>query len=75
MESGLRAAAIHLSFHLPVFFLTSAHRIFCCGFHSGHSFRRWSRVCVRCRHHQHCGVGRRFVQFRYYPVRQYPIFC
>jgi len=61
--SARRSRAFYLSFYLPVSFLTSAHRIFCCGFHSGHSLRRWSRVCVRYRHHRHCGVGRLVVQF------------
>ena len=35
--------------------------------------KRWSRVCVRYRHHQHCGVDRFFVQLRYCPVRQCPV--
>jgi len=36
---------------------STAHRIFCCGFHSGHSFERWPRVCVRHRQPRHCGGG------------------
>jgi len=70
LPSARRSRTFHRSFHLPVSFFTSAHRIFCCGFHSGHSLKRWSRVCVRYRHHQHCGVVRFFVQLRYCPVRQ-----
>jgi len=68
-----KSCNFYRSFHLPVSFFTSAHRIFCCGFHSEHSLKRWSRVCVRYWHHQHCGVGRLFVQLRHCPVRQYPI--
>jgi len=60
LPSARRSFTFHRSFHLPVSFFTSAHRIFCCGFHSGHS--------LRYRHHQHCGVGRFFVQLRYCPV-------
>ena len=36
----------------PGLLLHIRRRIFCCGFHSGHSLKRWSRVCVRYRHHQ-----------------------
>jgi len=73
LPSASRSRTFHRSFHLPVSFFTSAHRIFCCGFHSGHSLKRWSRACIRYRHHQHCGVARFFVQLRYCPVRQCPV--
>jgi len=46
LPSAMRSRTFHRSFHLPVSFFTSAHRIFYCGFHSGHSLKRWSRVCV-----------------------------
>jgi len=73
LPSARRSRTFYRSFHLPVSFFTSAHRIFCCGFHSGHSLKRWSQVCVRYRHHQHYGVGQLFVQLRYCPVRQCPV--
>jgi len=46
------------------------NRILCWAFHSGHTLRRCSRFWVWYRHHQHRGVGRFFVQWRYCPVRQ-----
>jgi len=46
LPSARRSRTFHRPFHLPVSFFTSAHRIFCCGLHSGHSLKRWSRVCV-----------------------------
>jgi len=72
LPSARRSRTFHRPFRLPVSFFASAHKIFCCGFHSGHSLKRWSRVCVRYRHHQHCGVDRFFV-LRYCPVRQCPV--
>jgi len=76
--SAVRAVAarcklFHLSFDLPVSFRTSAHRIFCWAFHSGHTLKRCSRVWVGYRHHQHYGVGRFFVQLRYCPDKQCPV--
>ena len=44
---------LHRLFLLPVPFRTSSHRTVCCGFHSGHSLKRWSRVYVRYWHQQH----------------------
>ena len=63
----------HRPFHLPVSFHTSAHRVFCCSFHSGQTMKKRSRVWFGHRHHQHCGVGRFFGQLRYCPVRQCPV--
>jgi len=40
LPSASRSRTFHRSFHLPVSFFTSAHSIFCCGFHSGHSLKR-----------------------------------
>jgi len=37
LPSARRSRSFHQSFHLPVSFPTSAHRIFCCSFHFGHS--------------------------------------
>ena len=61
---------------LPVSFRTSAHRIFCWAFHSGHSLKRCSRVWFGYRHH-HCWVGRFFVQLRYriISLKRYPYKC
>jgi len=73
LSSAKRSRTFHRSFHLSVSFFTSAQRTFCCGFHSGHTLKRCSRVCVGYRHHQHCGEGRFFVQWRYCPVRQCPV--
>src|SRR3978361_480929 len=74
LSSASRSRTLQRLFHLPVSFLTSAHKIFCCSFHSAHSLKRWSRVCVPPAHHQHSGEGRRFVQYRCCPVRQWPVF-
>ena len=57
LSSARRSRIFHQSFHLPVSFRTSAHRIFCWAFHSGHTLKRCSRVWFGHRHHQHCGVG------------------
>jgi len=58
------------SLPLPVSFHTSAHRIFCWVFQWGQFLKRWSRVWVWYRHHQHVAVGVLFVHLRYWPVRQ-----
>ena len=44
LSSAKRSRIFHRSFHLPVSFRTSAHRIFCWVFHSGHTLKRCSRV-------------------------------
>src|SRR3978361_461955 len=70
LSSASRSLTFQRLFHFPVSFLTSAHRVFCCSFHSTHSLKRWSRVCVSHAHHQHWGEGRLFVRCRCCPVRQ-----
>ena len=44
LSSARRSRIFHRSFHLPVSFLTFAHRIFCWASHSGQSLKRCSRV-------------------------------
>jgi len=44
LSSARRSQIFHRSFHLPVSFRTSTHRIFCWAFHSGHTLKRCSRV-------------------------------
>jgi hypothetical protein len=53
LSSASRSQTFQRLFHLPVSFLTSAHKVFCCSFHSAHSLKRWSHVCVSLAHHQH----------------------
>jgi len=62
--SASRSRIFHRLFHLPVSFYTSAHRIFCSIFHSGHTLKRWSLVCVGHWHHQHWAVGQNLAQCR-----------
>jgi len=52
-SSANRSRIVKRSFPLPVSFRTSAHRIFCCGFHSLQCLNRCSLVCVLYRHHPH----------------------
>jgi len=40
-----RSRTVHLPFNLLVSFRTSAHRMYCCIFHSGHTLNQWSRAC------------------------------
>jgi len=63
--SASRSRIVHLLFHLLVSFSSSAHRIFCCIFHSGHTLKRWSLVCVGHLHHQHWASGRTLAHCRY----------
>jgi len=44
--SARRSQMVNRSFPLPFFFCTCAHRIFCWAFHSGHTLKKWLRVCV-----------------------------
>jgi len=53
LSSASRSRTFRRLFHRPVSFLTSAHKVFCCSFHAGHTLRQCSRVCVRYRYHQH----------------------
>jgi hypothetical protein len=69
LSSASRSQTFQRLFHLPVYFLTSAHKIFCCSFHDRHTLRSCSLVCIRYGHHQHWAVGLFFVLFRYYPER------
>jgi len=57
LPSASRSRTFHRSFHLPVSFFTSAHRIFCCGFHSGHSLKRWYRVKSADIYIERCSSG------------------
>jgi len=72
LSSARRFRIFHRSFHLLASFRTSAHRVICWAFHSGHTLKRCSRVWFGYQHHQHCGVGRFFVRLRYCLVRQCP---
>jgi len=65
LPSARRSRILHLHFHLPVSYRTSAHRIVCCGFHPGNSLNRWSRVWVWYWHYYYCEVAWFFVQRRY----------
>jgi len=58
LPSASRSRTVHLLFHRLVSFSTSAHRIFCCVFHSGHTLKRWSLVCEGHLHRQHWESGR-----------------
>jgi hypothetical protein len=53
LSSASRSRTFQRLFHLPASFLTSAHKVFCCSFHVGHTLRQCSRVYVRYGHHQH----------------------
>jgi len=44
LSSAMGSQTFHLSFHLPVSFRTSAHRIFCWAFHLVHTLKRCSQV-------------------------------
>ena len=44
LSSARRPRIFHRSFPFPVSFRTSAHRIFCWAFYSGHTLKRCSRV-------------------------------
>jgi hypothetical protein len=50
LSSASRSRTFQRLFHLPVSFLTSAHYIFCCSVHAGHTLKQCSRVCIRYRH-------------------------
>ena len=67
--SSSRSQAFHRLFYLPVSFFTCGHRNFCCNFHSGHTLKKWSVVCMGHRHDQPWVVGRALAQCRYCPVR------
>ena len=45
-SSANRSRVVKRSLPLPVSFRTSAHRVFCCGFHSFKCLNRCSLVCV-----------------------------
>jgi len=45
-SSASRSRTVNRFLPLPVSFRTSAHRIFCCGFHCLQCLSRCSRVCV-----------------------------
>jgi len=66
--SAIRSWAIHPLFHLLVFYSTSAHRVFCSFFHTGHTLKRWSLVCEEYLHHQNLASGPTLAQCRYCPV-------
>jgi len=74
ISSASRSRTVQLIFHLLVSFSTSAHRTFCCTFHSGHTLKRWSLVCEGHLHHQHWASGRTLAQCRYCPARACPVF-
>jgi len=57
LSSARRSRIFHRLFHLPGSFRTSAYRIFCWAFHSGHTLNGWSLVCDGNWHHQHWAVG------------------
>ena len=61
-------------FPLSAFLQHLPHSIFCWPFHSGHTLKMWSHVCFWHRRHQHWAVGRFFVQYRYCPDEQLPVF-
>jgi len=42
LSSTSWSLTFYRSFHIRVTFLSSAHMIFCCGFHSGYSLKWWS---------------------------------
>jgi hypothetical protein len=46
-SSANRSRILKRFFPLPVSLRTSAHRVFCCGFHRGQFLNRCSRVCQR----------------------------
>jgi hypothetical protein len=73
-SSANRSRILKRFFPLPVALRTSAHRIFCCGFHRGQFLNRCSRVCTLQEHHPHPAVEQLFDHMRYCPVRQWPVF-
>jgi hypothetical protein len=69
-----RSRIFNQSFPLPVSLRTSAHRTYCWAFQWGQFLKTCFRVCVLYGHHQHLAVDWFPVHFRYWPVRQCPVF-
>ena len=72
LSPAMRSRIFHRLVHLPVSFCTSAHRIFCCIFHSGHTLKRWPLVRGAL-DHQQCAVGRTSAQCKYVRCGSFPL--